>query len=169
MAAEDELLARLVESDVPVAPDAQQLQIDAARRDDGLVIGLGRGGDVLGVAVGDMDVLRLHIHLAEQVVLHEAVIRAHMIRGDADVLIQVEADGLREVQHTGLMHADQRLVCGNRGGAGGKAEDAVGLAEQLGGDHGCGGLADLGGILKHMNLHWCASCVKRIAVSLCTV
>ena len=62
-----EFLRRLVEADVTVAPDAQQLNVDAARVVDRLVIRL---NICRRVAAGQMDVLLAQVDLAEQMLLH---------------------------------------------------------------------------------------------------
>ena len=69
-----------------------------------------------------------------------------MLRVDADILVQVEADGPGEVQHARPVHADQRLIGGNGGRARRQAEDAVRLAQELSGNDGGCCLADLTGM-----------------------
>lgn len=93
VAAVDELAGRLVETDVAVAADAEDLHVDAARLADGIVVGAGGGGQVGGVAVGNVGGAGADVHMAEELLLHEAVVAAGVVGRDADVLIEVEADG----------------------------------------------------------------------------
>ena len=76
-----------------------------------------------------------------------------MVGLQADVLVQVPAAALGEVHRAFLVQLDHLVVQRDGGGAGGQAEDGVGLLHQLGSEHGHGGLGGLFLGLKHKYLH----------------
>ena len=63
-----------------------------------------------------------------------------MVAGQAAILVEVVGLDLGEVEVAGLIALDEALVGADGSGAGGKAEHAVGLGNDLGG-HDVAGLA----------------------------
>ena len=94
---------RLVEADVPVGADPEHLQIDAPGIGDFTFVAHALGLRIRGRAVEKMPVLRLDVHVAEQVLLHEASIAARVIRRYAEELVEVERRDLREID--AVLHA----------------------------------------------------------------
>src|SRR5437660_260504 len=114
MGADVECIARLVEPDVPVAADAENLQVDAACRSNRLFIALaldiGRGrGTVEEVNAGWNEIDAL-----EQIALHELAKAAWMIRADADELVEVERGRAREIRLPLCMKPPQLRVSVDR-------------------------------------------------------
>ncbi len=138
--------AGLVEADVAVVADAQKLQIHAACRRDLLIVGRGVAGVDAG---GDPGAGFVDVDMIEQVVVHEVAVALIVAAVKSHILIQVEAGSILEGDLPCLVEADQLGVEAERGGAGGAAQDGVGLALQqiniLLRSHGCdvfGGIND---------------------------
>ena len=87
-----ELVRRLVEADVAVLPQAQQLQVDAARPLDGPVLIARLFFHILGDAGGHARIL--HVDVVKQLLVHKVAVAAGMIGLEAHILIQVEAAGI---------------------------------------------------------------------------
>ena len=153
MAAAGEHIRRLVKADVPIPANAQHLHVNAAGSTDGFIIGGGSGGQVGSVAVRHMGAFRPYIHMAEKIVLHKAMVAAHMIHGNTHILIQVIRNHVREIKHPGLVQANQFLIGGNGRRAGGKTQYTVRLAQQLCSDEGSGCLSNLSGGGETTDLH----------------
>ena len=135
--------AGLVEADVAAAPDAEQQQVQAARAlDQPLVLG-GVGLDLLRgeVAARNVDVLRRHVDVVEEVLPHEPVVALQAVRRHRDVLVDVERDHVREVEPLLLVHPDQLLVDADGCRAGGQTQHGRVAGARLGLDEG----ADLAG------------------------
>ena len=129
--------AGLVEPDVPTAPDAQDLEIDAAGlRDRPLV-----GGAVLGNllarhgAVGDVDVLRTDVHVVEQVLPHVAPVAMGAVGCHRVVLVEVERHDLGEAHLALLVPRDQLAIDAQRRAAGGEPQHAAPLGRHLAVNH----------------------------------
>src|SRR5258708_15584512 len=102
---------RFVESDVAVAADAENLQVDAARIANGLFV----GRTILMVvsldgAIGDVDVAGRHVHVSEKILMHEMVKTLRMVRREAQVFVEVECDDPREIQFLLVVQANELLV-----------------------------------------------------------
>src|SRR5260370_34060285 len=109
--ARTEARGRFVESDVAVAADAENLQVDAA----GIANSLFVGGAILLVAsldraIGDVDVGGRYVHMREKILLHEIVKTLRMACWEAQIFVQVEGDDAREVQFLFAVQADQFLI-----------------------------------------------------------
>ena len=140
--AQGEGVGGLVEADVAVDPQAQQLQVDAAQVPDDLVIA-GAGAVAVGIhAVGDVGVGQIQVDMVEQVVPHEIGVALVVVPVQAHILVQVDGADLGEVQLARLTAADQLLIGPHGAGAGGQAQDAAGLEDDLGGDDIGGGAAE---------------------------
>ena len=132
------------------AADAQQLQIEAARRFHGPLVRFAKPVQVADGerAVGNVDVRRLDIDMVEQVLLHEADVALPLVGLHRPVLIQIEGDDVAERQPFALMQADQFAIDAGRRRAGSQPQHAhspLGLrtADERGnfvGDGGAGGV-----------------------------
>ena len=115
---------RLVEGDVPVNADTTHEEVDAAVGGDLLFVAGALAFGVVGHTVEDVDVLRLHVdEMVEEVVMHEVPVALVMLMGQAEVLVHVEGDDVREGDFTGFVHADEFLVDADRRRTGRKAQD----------------------------------------------
>src|SRR5207248_2778347 len=83
--------SRLIETDVSIAADAEDLQVDAAGAANILLV---RSAVLLVIAfdraVRNMDVARRNIDLGEEVLLHEMPEAPGVIRGEAQILVEFE-------------------------------------------------------------------------------
>ncbi len=95
--------------------------------------------------------------MVKELLAHEAVVALFMIHGQVAVFVQVKGAHTGEIQNAALTQADQLLIGGNGGGAGGKPQHGIRLGNNLRGNQRCGGLTDLGGGVVKMNLHDAAS------------
>ncbi len=73
-----------------VTADAEYLQVDPAALRDSFFIPVAERRIVTGRAGRDVDVLRLDVHVLEEILLHEVGVTLRVIAGKADVLIQIE-------------------------------------------------------------------------------
>ena len=113
----------LVETDVAVAADAEELQVDAAGLADGVFVGF---AVVVVVAtdgaIGDVDVVGIDVDVGEEILLHEMMETLRMRGGEAEVLVKIESDDLGEIERAGFVETDEFLVDGDHGAPGGQAE-----------------------------------------------
>ena len=81
--------ARLVEADVAVGADAENLDVDAASLGDRPLVARHSSS---GSAVPTRKLIRsrAEVDVAEQVLLHELAVRAGIVRGQADELVEIE-------------------------------------------------------------------------------
>ena len=79
--------------------------------------------------------------------LHEIAIALVVLRGQAVILVQVHALDLGKGELPLAVPGHQLLIGADGGGAGGKAQHAVGLQQDLGGND-MGGLTAHGGIVR---------------------
>ena len=93
-----------------VTADAEYLQVDPAALRDTFLIPLAERRIVTGCAGRDVDVLRLDVHVLEEILLHEIGVTLRVIAGEADVLIQIERHHAREVELTPLVHSHHNNV-----------------------------------------------------------
>ncbi len=125
--------AGLVEGDVPVAADAEDLQVDASFVGDHPLVLLAVGGEVERPAVGHVRVARVDVDVIEEVLLHEVAIAVRVGGTEAHVLVEVEGDDARKIEPFLAVHADQLGIRAQRRAAGGQSEHAGGLlADQFG-------------------------------------
>lgn len=92
--------AGLVKGDVSVLPDASKEEVDAA---DGLDLSL--VGDTLcfqvgGVAVENVDVVGVDVHVREQVLPHEGVVAFRVVPRDANIFVLVKLDDVMITGYT---------------------------------------------------------------------
>src|SRR5712671_4462585 len=110
MSANVELIARLIEPDVPIAADAEDLQVDPACRSNRLFIALALGIGSGRGAVEEVNAGWIEIDALEQIALHELTKAAWMIRVDADELVEVERGRAREIRLAVCMKPPQLRV-----------------------------------------------------------
>ena len=116
-----------------VAPDAQHLDVDPAGLVDGRVVAGAFGGLIAGVAVGHAGVGGVDVDVVKELLAHEAVVALFMIHGQVAVFVQVEGAHTGEIQNAALTQADQLLIGGNGGGAGGKTQHTGRIQDHMGG------------------------------------
>ena len=88
--------AGLVERDVAVRADAEDLHVHAAGVRDGRLVRRARRRDVLGEAVGAVHVRRVDVDAGRELLLDDVAVALRVVGGQADVLVEGEAAGLRE-------------------------------------------------------------------------
>ena len=143
MRALGEVVVGLIEADVTVVANAEQLQIGVAGGSDDLVV-LGAGSGGIGVrTVGHMRVVQIDVDVIEEVLTHKVVIALGIVMRKATILVQVVGADLGKVDVTLLVPSSKLLVGTNRSRAGGKAQHAIGLEDNLGRD-------DIGGLTAHI-------------------
>ena len=81
-----------------------------------------------------MDVVGADIDVLEQVLLHEIPVALLMGAGQAAVFVQVDGGHLGKIQIALVVPVDQLCIGAHRGAAGGQAQHAVGLHDDLGRD-----------------------------------
>ena len=94
-----------------------------------------------------------HIHMVEQLLPHEAVVAAGMPRRQTHVLVQIKGGRAGKIHHARLVQADEGLIGGNGGGAGGQPQHGVGLGDQLSGQQRRRRLPNLLGVIVNVDLH----------------
>ena len=109
---------RLVEGDVSVFAHAAHEEVDAPGLDDARLVVGALLGQVVGVAVENVDVLRPDVDVLEEIVPHERVVAFGMLLGETHILVHVERDDVLERHFARLVAADQFLVGLQRGRAG---------------------------------------------------
>jgi len=117
-----ELVTRLVEADVPVRPNPEQLEVDAARRFDVAFVPRALGVEIGRKPIQEMDPLRVKIDGVEQVPPHELSETAGMRRVDSNELVEVECRHAGEAHAAGRVKAPQFLIRGDRRSAGRQPE-----------------------------------------------
>ena len=116
--------ARLIETDVPGAADAEDLEIDAAGfGNHRLVSGAVRIDFVLvHRAGGQVAACGIKVHPVEEVGAHETPVALRVLRRQRVIFVQVEGRDVGEAQFFLAMQAGQLGVEADRGGAGGEAQ-----------------------------------------------
>ncbi len=111
---------RLVETDVPVAADAQQLHVDAAGPGDGGLVLAAMLVEPIGrdQTVGDEDVLGADVDVVEKVLVHPAVIALQPLGPQAQVFVEVERDDVDQVEPLVLVQSHQLAIDAHRRAAG---------------------------------------------------
>ena len=141
MGAQLECLVRFIEADVAVVADAQQLQVNAAHIVNDRVIAGALGVGVHVGAVRQVDVGGVDVHMVEQVAVHKAPVAFRVLLGQ-------DAGDLGKVQVALVVPLDQLFIGTHGGTAGGQAQHAVGLHDDLGRD-------DVGGLAGHVVVIFC--------------
>ena len=106
-----------------VRADAAEEEVDATNLADTLLVGCTLGFEVGGVAVEDMDVVRLHVDVLEEVATHEGVVTLGVILGQADVFVHVEGDDVAEGYSALLAQLDEPFVGADGRRASGQTQD----------------------------------------------
>ena len=102
--------SRLVERKMTVCPNAAQKELDTAILDDFLLVLLALGVQIRCVTVEDVHLVRGDVNVAEEVLVHEAVVTFGVILGNADVFIHIEGYDMFEGDATGFVGFDEELV-----------------------------------------------------------
>ena len=119
---------RLVEGDVPVVPDPQEPDVARTDRLELLFVALTFLLTLLSHSIEKVDVLRLDVDLAEEVLLHEEAVALVVGGREPHVLVQVERPDLREVQALLAVEAGELLVDRDGGRPGRQTQNAIRLA-----------------------------------------
>ena len=119
--------AGFVEADVAGAANAENLEVDAAAVLDFLFVGGAVGGNLVTLhrAGGQVDVLRLHVDVVEEIGVHEVPVGFRMVVVQAAVFVQIEGDDVGKGKAFFLVQADQLRIKGQRSGARGEAKNHV--------------------------------------------
>lgn len=72
-----------------IGPDATQKQLNATDRFDLLLVVVTFKLQVASVAVEDIDVVRLHVNMREEVLVHEAVVALRVVPWDPNILVLI--------------------------------------------------------------------------------
>ena len=143
----------LIEGDVAIGADAEELDVDAAGGLNGVFVGLAGLGDILGEPVGHVGLGLVDVDMVEELGLHEVVVALVVLRGEAEILIEVEALAVLEGDGSGFAGFGEELVHLHRRGARGEAEDGLGVLPHLIDEDAGGELASLFGILDDCDFH----------------
>ena len=127
-----------VEADVTIAPQTEQLDINATRIEDALFVTAAFDMHVLRRAIGDVGVLLINVDMLEKMLPHEPVVGLIMGGRQTDIFVEVEGCHPTEVQILLAVETDQFPVEHQRGATRGEAEHGVGFFPHNPGD-------DLGG------------------------
>jgi hypothetical protein len=84
----------LVEGNVSIGPNAAEEQLDATRTLYFLFVVMAFGFQVRRVTVKDVDVVRIHIHMREEVLVHKAMIAFGVVSWKADILVLIGSASL---------------------------------------------------------------------------
>ncbi len=144
---------RLVERDVPVGADPEDLQVDAARFADRVLVRRAGGRDVGGQAVGALDGAGSEVDPGHEHLVDDGPIPLGVVGGQADVLVEGESAGLPERDQPGVAARRQFVVDRQRRRSGRKAEDGVRFAVEQRADRVGGDAADLLGVRQDDDFH----------------
>src|SRR5258707_3432868 len=87
-----------VETDVAIATDAKNLQVDAAGSFDGLFVSLAIGVVIAGdVAVGNVDIFRSEIDIRKEILLHKKMEALRVRSRQSQIFVEIETGGSREI------------------------------------------------------------------------
>lgn len=110
MATVHKLVGWFVKPDVPVAADAQQLQVDPARFGNFPVIPRAFALQIGRVPIWDMPAFGRQVNVSKQLLIHKIAVTARVPCGQLAVLIQVEGCRVGKIQHACLIQTDQLPV-----------------------------------------------------------
>src|SRR5688500_18248044 len=139
MAPRLERTRRLVEPDVSVGADPQHLQVDSPGQGNLPFVPQALCVRILGAAIEEVTILRPDVHVAEQVLPHEAAIAAWMRRREAEKLVEVESRDAGEIDPGGVK-GDELTIERERRAPGGQTEDQPGMNPDEIGNPACQGL-----------------------------
>jgi hypothetical protein len=122
--------AGLVETDVTVAADAEEHEIEAAGGADRGLVARGLGVRVRWRDVGHVRAIRRQIDVREETLAHPRTKRVRMIALEVEVLVEVERRCMRERDTPLVAHANQLAVHAGRRVARRKSEHEPGLRAQ---------------------------------------
>ena len=114
-----------------VAPDPEELHIDAARRRNRRLVARRLGVCILCHAVWEEDVILPYIHMVKEILVHKAVIALRIALRQTDILVQIERRCLGEIQPHGLMQPNKILIELDRRTACGKPQYRVRFDPEL--------------------------------------
>ncbi len=118
---------------MPGLADAEDLQVDSPTPLDGGFVTAAFLVQVVREAVRQVGVPRVHIHVAEQVVIHVMPVRIRVGREQADILVQVERAAEREIELLHLVQANEVAIDAFHRLAGRQAEDEVRISAEFAG------------------------------------
>ena len=101
------MVARLVEADVSVVPDAEQLNVHAAPVLDLALVGFAHGRDVRGQTIGDDGVFGFDGNVVKQVFLHEAAVALRVVGRETLVFIEIGRAHAGKINETCLLAGDE--------------------------------------------------------------
>lgn len=102
--------SRLVESDMSIGTNPTQEKLNASSPLDLLLVGYALFFEILGIAIQDVNVGRVDVDVAEEVLVHERVVGLRVLARDPDVLVHVERDDIFEGDFAVLVRPDEVLV-----------------------------------------------------------
>src|ERR1700737_4213692 len=107
--------------------NAHYLQVDPAPLPDRDLIRLTLDVHIVAgdIAARDVDVLRAHVDVIEQVLAHEPLIAVDAIRHHRVVLVEGECHDVGEVEAFVTVHLDQLAIDPDRRAAGGESKHGV--------------------------------------------
>ena len=107
---------RFVEADVPVAADAQQLNVDAAGLANLLLVPAAMLLQLVrrSQPVGNENVLVFDVDPLEQVLVHPAAITLQPLAAQAQVFVEIEGHDAREIEPFVLVHPRQLAIDAHR-------------------------------------------------------
>ena len=149
----DQLLCRLVEADMTVAPDTKHLDVNAAQCVDGVFIRPAGTFHVLCSAVRHHGGVLADVHTVKQLFVHEIAIALVIVRGDRIIFIKVDRADTGKVQFSLPILLGKAIVHSDRGVSGRKSQHAVGLVRNDLGKILCRTGRHLLIILYHNNFH----------------
>ena len=100
----------LIEGNVAVWANSSEEQLDAATPRNLLLVLDAFSLEIGRVAVEQVHVLRLHIHMREKVAVHESVVRFWVFTWDTDILVHVEGGDILEGDTSIFVGLDEVLV-----------------------------------------------------------
>ena len=109
----DQRARRFVEADVPVEPQPENLQIDAAGFLNRSFVADAFLREIRRRAVEQMDPAGVEVDVIEQVPAHETVIAARIVAREPDELVEVERGGATEVRAACPVESNQRSIEGD--------------------------------------------------------
>ena len=142
-----------VETDVAVAAEAEELDVDPAGVENALFVTAALGVKIGRRAVGHVGALWVDVDVAEEIFPHEIPVGLVVRAGEADILVEVKGRHAAEIEPFVAVETDEFLIEAERGAAGGEAEDGVGFfADDAGDDLGTEDAADFGAVADE-NFH----------------
>src|SRR5262245_23351387 len=109
-----QVVTRFVEPDMAVGSDAEQLQVDTARRSNRCFVPIAFRVQVWSGAIQKVDSFRTEIDASEEVTFHECPEASWMLAVDAGEFVEVECGGPRPVGVPRRMDPAQLRVGVNR-------------------------------------------------------